>query len=84
MTFSWRYFRRGGNYYHALMLIFLAGHDGLLQARGHFDLLVWFELREWCLRPTAYRPRGRRVADRAPQLAVTNSVGAYLSRPASG
>jgi multicomponent Na+:H+ antiporter subunit D len=44
MTFSWRYFRRVATYYHALMLIFLAGMTGFCLTGDIFDLFVWFEL----------------------------------------
>ncbi len=44
MTFSWRYFERVATYYHALMLIFLAGIIGFCLTGDLFDLFVWFEL----------------------------------------
>jgi multicomponent Na+:H+ antiporter subunit D len=60
MTFSWRYFRRVATYYHALMLIFLAGMTGFCLTGDIFDLFVWFELMgvaAYAL--TAYRPEER-------------------------
>src|SRR5690242_18543746 len=44
MTFSWRYFRRVGTYFHALMLTFLAGMTGFCLTGDIFNLFVWFEL----------------------------------------
>lgn len=63
MTFSWRYFRRVATYYHALMLIFLAGMTGFCLTGDIFDLFVWFEVMgvaAYAL--TAYRPEERGVA----------------------
>jgi multicomponent Na+:H+ antiporter subunit D len=80
MTFSWRYFRRVATYYHALMLIFLAGMTGFCLTGDIFDLFVWFELMgvaAYAL--TAYRPEERGSLQGALNFAVTNSVGAYLS-----
>jgi multicomponent Na+:H+ antiporter subunit D len=80
MTFSWRYFRRIATYYHALMLIFLAGITGFCLTGDIFDLFVWFELMgvaAYAL--TAYRPEERGSLQGALNFAVTNSIGAYLS-----
>ena len=80
MVFSWRYFTRVGTYFHALMLIFLAGLNGFCLAGDLFDLFVWFELMgvaAYAL--TAYRPEERGPIQGALNFAVTNSVGAYLS-----
>jgi multicomponent Na+:H+ antiporter subunit D len=80
MTFSWRYFRRVATYYHALMLIFLAGMTGFCLTGDIFDLFVWFELMgvaAYAL--TAYRPEERGSLQGALNFAVTNSIGAYLS-----
>ncbi len=80
MTFSWRYFRRVATYYHALMLIFLAGMTGFCLTGDIFDLFVWFELMgvaAYAL--TAYRPEERGSLQGALNFAVTNSVGAYLT-----
>src|SRR5437764_319184 len=79
MTFSWRYFRRVAIYYHALMLIFLAGMTGFCLTGDIFDLFVWFELMgvsAYAL--TAYRPEERGPIQGALAFAITNSVGAYL------
>jgi multicomponent Na+:H+ antiporter subunit D len=80
MTFSWRYFERVSTYYHALMLIFLAGITGFCLTGDIFDLFVWFELMgvaAYAL--TAYRPEERGPIQGALNFAITNSVGAYLS-----
>jgi multicomponent Na+:H+ antiporter subunit D len=80
MTFSWRYFQRVATYYHALMLIFLAGMTGFCLTGDIFDLFVWFELMgvaAYAL--TAYRPEERGSLQGALNFAITNSVGAYLS-----
>jgi multicomponent Na+:H+ antiporter subunit D len=80
MTFSWRYFERVATYYHALMLIFLAGMTGFCLTGDIFDLFVWFELMgvaAYAL--TAYRPEERGSLQGALNFAITNSVGAYLS-----
>ena len=80
MTFSWRYFRRVATYYHALMLIFLAGMTGFCLTGDIFDLFVWFELMgvaAYAL--TAYRPEERGSLQGALNFAITNSVGAYFS-----
>ncbi len=80
MTFSWRYFERVATYYHALMLIFLAGMTGFCLTGDIFDLFVWFEVMgvaAYAL--TAYRPEERGPLQGALNFAITNSVGAYLS-----
>jgi multicomponent Na+:H+ antiporter subunit D len=80
MTFSWRYFQRVATYYHALMLIFLAGITGFCLTGDIFDMFVWFELMgvaAYAL--TAYRPEERGPIQGALNFAITNSVGAYLS-----
>jgi multicomponent Na+:H+ antiporter subunit D len=80
MVFSWRYFIKVGTYFHALMLIFLAGLTGFCLAGDLFDLFVWFELMgvaAYAL--TAYRPEERGPIQGALNFAITNSVGAYLS-----
>ncbi len=80
MTFSWRYFERVATYYHALMLVFLAGMTGFCLTGDIFDLFVWFELMgvaAYAL--TAYRPEERGSLQGALNFAITNSIGAYLS-----
>ncbi len=80
MTFSWRYFERVSTYYHALMLIFLAGMVGFCLTGDIFDLFVFFEL----MGVAAYALTAYRVEERGPlqgalNFAITNSVGAYFS-----
>src|SRR5260370_14490970 len=80
MTFSWRYFDRVATYYHALMLIFLAGITGFCLTGDLFDLFVWFELigvSAYTL--TAYRPEERGPIQGALTFAITNSIRAYPS-----
>ena len=80
MTFSWRYFERVATYYHALMLIFLAGMTGFCLTGDIFDLFVWFEVMgvaAYAL--TAYRPEERGSLQGALTFSITNSIGAYLS-----
>ena len=67
-------------FYHALMLIFLAGMTGFCLTGDIFDLFVWFELMgvaAYAL--TAYRPEERGPLQGALNFAITYSVGAYLS-----
>jgi multicomponent Na+:H+ antiporter subunit D len=80
MTFSWRYFHQVGTYYHALMLVFLAGMAGFCLTGDVFDMFVWFELMgvaAYAL--TAYRPEERGPIQGALNFAILNSIGAYLS-----
>jgi multicomponent Na+:H+ antiporter subunit D len=80
MVFSWRYFTGVGTFFHALMLVFLAGFTGFCLTGDVFDLFVWFELMgvaAYAL--TAYRPEERGPIQGALNFAITNSVGAYLS-----
>jgi multicomponent Na+:H+ antiporter subunit D len=80
LVFSWRYFERVSTYYHALMLVFLAGMVGFCLTGDIFNLFVFFELMgvaAYAL--TAYRPEERGPLQGALNFAITNSVGAYLS-----
>lgn len=80
MVFSWRYFERVSTWYHALMLVFLAGMVGFCLTGDLFDLFVWFEVMgvaAYAL--TAYRPEEEGPLQGALNFAITNSVAAYLS-----
>jgi len=80
MIFSWRYFESVSTWFHALMLVFLAGMVGFCLTGDVFDLFVWFEVMgvaAYAL--TAYRPEERGPLQGALNFAITNSVGAYLS-----
>ncbi|HWG74129.1 MAG TPA: proton-conducting transporter membrane subunit [Acidimicrobiales bacterium] len=80
MIFSWRYFEQVATYFHALMLVFLAGMMGFCLTGDLFNLFVFFELMgvaAYAL--TAYRPEERGPLQGAINFAITNSVGAYLS-----
>jgi multicomponent Na+:H+ antiporter subunit D len=80
MVFSWRYFESVSTWFHALMLVFLAGMVGFCLTGDIFDLFVWFEVMgvsAYAL--TAYRPEEKGPIQGALNFAITNSVGAYLS-----
>ncbi|MGH9056145.1 MAG: complex I subunit 5 family protein, partial [Acidimicrobiales bacterium] len=80
MTFSWRYFDQVSTYFHALMLVFLAGLVGFCLTGDIFNLFVWFEVMgvsAYAL--TAYRPEEKGPIQGALNFAITNSVGAYLT-----
>ncbi|MBA2474195.1 MAG: NADH-quinone oxidoreductase subunit D [Pseudonocardiales bacterium] len=80
LVFSWRYFERVATYYHALMLVFLAGMVGFCLTGDVFNLFVWFEVMgvaAYAL--TVYRPEERGPIQGALNFAITNSVGAYFS-----
>jgi multicomponent Na+:H+ antiporter subunit D len=80
MVFSWRYFEEISTWFHALVLVFLAGMVGFCLTGDVFDLFVWFELMgvaAYAL--TAYRPEEKGPIQGALNFAITNSVGAYLT-----
>ena len=80
MVFSWHYFEKVSTWYHALMLVFLAGMVGFCLTGDIFDLFVWFEVMgvaAYAL--TGYRPEEKGPLQGALNFAITNSVGAYLS-----
>jgi multicomponent Na+:H+ antiporter subunit D len=80
LVFSWRYFERVATYYHALMLVFLAGMVGFCLTGDVFNLFVWFEVMGVAAYSlTAYRPEERGPIQGALNFAITNSVGAYFS-----
>lgn len=67
-------------WFHALMLVFLAGMVGFCLTGDLFDLFVWFEVMgvaAYAL--TAYRPEEKAPLQGALNFAITNSVAAYLS-----
>ncbi|HTX63822.1 MAG TPA: complex I subunit 5 family protein [Acidimicrobiales bacterium] len=80
LVFSWRYFESISTWFHALVLVFLAGMVGFCLTGDIFDLFVWFEV----MGVAAYGLTAYRVEERGPlqgalNFAITNSVGAYLS-----
>ncbi len=80
MVFSWRYFEQVSTWFHALMLMFLAGMVGFCLTGDLFDLFVWFEVMgvaAYAL--TAYRSEEKGPLQGALNFAITNSVAAYLS-----
>jgi multicomponent Na+:H+ antiporter subunit D len=79
MVFSWRYFEQVSTYFHALMLVFLAGMVGFSLTGDLFNMFVWFEVMgvsAYAL--TAYRPEEKGPIQGALNFAITNSVGAYF------
>ena len=79
MVFSWRYFEQVSTYFHALMLVFLAGMVGFSLTGDLFNMFVWFEVMgvsAYAL--TAYRPEEKGPIQGALNFAISNSVGAYF------
>jgi multicomponent Na+:H+ antiporter subunit D len=79
LTVSWRYFDTVGTFYHALMLVFMAGMTGFCLTGDLFNMFVFFEL----MSVSAYALTGYRTEDAsaiqgALNFAVTNSVGAFM------
>jgi multicomponent Na+:H+ antiporter subunit D len=77
--FSWRYFVVVGPFFHALMLVFLAGMIGFSFTGDLFNLFVFFEL----LSVAAYALVAYDIEEEGPiqgalNFAVTNSVGAFF------
>jgi multicomponent Na+:H+ antiporter subunit D len=77
--FSWRYFVVVGPFFHALMLVFLAGMVGFSYTGDLFNLFVFFEL----LSVAAYALVAYDIEEEGPiqgalNFAVTNSVGAFF------
>jgi multicomponent Na+:H+ antiporter subunit D len=80
LVFSWRYFESVSTWFHALILVFLAGMVGFSLTGDIFDLFVWFEVMGVAAYGlTAYRAEERGPIQGALNFAITNSVGAYLS-----
>jgi len=80
LLYSWRYLESMGGHYHALLLLFLAGMEGLALTGDVFDMFVFFEL----MGVAAYALTGMKVEDPtsvqgAFNFGIINSLGAYLS-----
>jgi multicomponent Na+:H+ antiporter subunit D len=78
-VFSWRFFEEVGDFFHVLMLVFLAAMVGFCLTGDLFNMFVFFEL----MSVSAYALTGYKVEERGPlqgalNFAVTNSVGAFL------
>lgn len=79
LLYAWHYFDAVRTYFHALMLIFLAGMMGFALTGDLFNQFVFFEL----MSVAAYALTGYKVEDvnaveGAINFAVTNTVGAFL------
>lgn len=79
LVFAWNYFDAVRTYFHALMMIFLAGMTGFALTGDLFNQFVFFEL----MSVTAYALTGYKVEDPnalegAINFAVTNTIGAFL------
>jgi multicomponent Na+:H+ antiporter subunit D len=80
LLYSWRYFEQVEAHYHALLLMFLAGMQGLAFSGDLFDLFVFFEL----MGAAAYALTGMKVEDGtavqgALNFGLINSLAAYFS-----
>nr|WP_129312167.1 complex I subunit 5 family protein [Streptomyces sp. L2] len=80
LLFSWRYYDAVRGYFHALMLLFLAGMAGFCLSGDVFDMFVFFEL----MGAVAYALTGLKIEDATAvqgglNFAIVNSLGAYLS-----
>lgn len=79
-VFSWRYFPDVEAYFHALMLVFLAGLCGFALSGDLFNMFVFFEL----LGAAAYALTGFRAdqphtVQGALTFGVVNSLGGYVT-----
>ncbi|MEA2508921.1 MAG: multicomponent Na+:H+ antiporter subunit [Actinomycetota bacterium] len=79
LIFSWRFFEEVGNFFHVLMLVFLAAMVGFCLTGDLFNMFVFFELMSVAAYAlTAYKVEERGPLQGALNFAVTNSVGAFL------
>ncbi|KRV50952.1 hypothetical protein AQ490_13195 [Wenjunlia vitaminophila] len=80
LLYSWRYYSPVRGYYHALMLLFLAGMEGFVLSGDLFDMFVFFEL----MGIAAYALTGLKIEDPTAvqgglNFGIVNSLGAYFS-----
>ncbi|HJT04664.1 MAG TPA: complex I subunit 5 family protein [Pseudonocardiaceae bacterium] len=80
LIYTWRYFDEVEGYFHALLLLFLAGMVGFVLTGDLFDAFVFFEL----MGAVAYALTGYKIEEAKPlqgalNFAVINSLGAYCS-----
>jgi multicomponent Na+:H+ antiporter subunit D len=80
LMFSWRFYASVRGYFHALLLLFLAGMEGFCLSGDVFDMFVFFEL----MGVVAYALTGIKIEDATAvqgglNFAIVNSLGAYLS-----
>jgi multicomponent Na+:H+ antiporter subunit D len=79
LVFSWRFFEEVGNFFHVLMLVFLAAMVGFCLTGDLFNMFVFFELMSVAAYAlTAYKVEEDGPLQGALNFAVTNSVGAFL------
>ncbi len=79
LIYSWRYFDAIGNFYHVLMLVFLAAMAGFCLSGDLFDMFVFFEL----MGVAAFALTGYKILERGPlqgalNFAITNSIAALI------
>jgi multicomponent Na+:H+ antiporter subunit D len=80
LIYTWRYFDEVEGYFHALLMLFLAGMVGFALTGDLFDAFVFFEL----MGAVAYALTGYKIEEAKPlqgalNFAVINSLGAYCS-----
>jgi multicomponent Na+:H+ antiporter subunit D len=80
LAYTWRYFDEVESYFHALILLFLAGMVGFALTGDLFNAFVFFEL----MGAVAYVLTGYKIEEAKPlqgalNFAVINSLGAYCS-----
>ncbi|MEV8565510.1 complex I subunit 5 family protein [Streptomyces sp. NPDC051322] len=80
LLFSGRHYPSVRGYFHALVLLFLAGMEGFVLSGDVFDMFVFFEL----MGAVAYALTGIKIEDRTSvqgglNFGVVNSFGAYVS-----
>ena len=79
LIFSWHYFEAVRTYFHALMLLFLAGMTGFCLTGDLFNQFVFFELMSVAAYAlTGYKSEEIDALEGAINFAVVNSVGAFL------
>ncbi|HLQ84772.1 MAG TPA: proton-conducting transporter membrane subunit [Salinisphaeraceae bacterium] len=79
LVFSWRYFEAVESYFHALMLLFLAGLCGFALSGDLFNMFVFFELMgvaAYAL--TGFMAEQPHTVQGALNFGVVNSLGGYV------
>src|SRR5581483_6360184 len=80
LVFSWRYFQAVEVFFHALVLVFLAGMCGFVLTADLFNMFVWFELVSvigYAL--TGYQIEQPQPLQSAVNFGITNSIGAFCT-----
>ncbi len=79
LVYSWRYFEATGSFYHALVLVLLAGMVGLSLSGDLFNLFVFLELTAVAaVALTGYRIEQAAPLQGALNLAVSNAIGGFM------